>query len=93
MALSDNYTYARTMVPSDTVDQAILGNQAMSTVAALVPYFDGIYIGGAGVVALVLVDGSVVNFTCVAGQTLRMRGRRVNSTNTTATLMNALYIY
>lgn len=52
---------------------------------------DAIYIGGAGVVAVVMPDLSVVNFTCVAGQTLRVKARRVNSTNTTATLMVACY--
>lgn len=53
---------------------------------------DAIYVGGAGIVAAVFEDGSVVNFTCIAGQILPVRLRRVNSANTTATLMNALYL-
>lgn len=52
---------------------------------------DAIYVGGAGVVAAVLADDSVVNFTCLAGSILPVRAKRVNSTNTTATLMVALY--
>jgi len=50
-----------------------------------------IYVGGAGVVAVVLPDDSVVNMTAVAGGYLQVRAKRVNSTNTTATLMIALY--
>lgn len=53
---------------------------------------DAIYVGGAGVVAVVFQDDSVVNFTCVAGQVLAVKAKRINSTNTTATLTNALYI-
>lgn len=52
---------------------------------------DAVYVGGAGVVAAVLPDDSVVNFTCVAGQVLPVTVKRVNSTNTTATLMVALW--
>lgn len=50
-----------------------------------------IYVGGAGVLAVVQQDGTVVNFTAVAGEILPVRAKRVNTTNTTATLMNALY--
>jgi len=39
----------------------------------------------------VLQDDSTVNFTCVAGQVLPIRAKRVNSTTTSATLMVALY--
>ncbi len=52
---------------------------------------DAIYVGGAGVVAAVREDGTVVNFTAAAGAELHIRAKRVNSTNTTATLMVALY--
>ena len=56
----------------------------------------GIYVGGTGDVAAVLDDGSangvVLTFSAVpAGTLLPIRARRVNSTNTTATLMLALY--
>lgn len=50
-----------------------------------------IYVGGAGVVAVVFTDNSVVNFTCVAGQILPVMAKRVNSTATSATLLSALY--
>lgn len=52
---------------------------------------DAIFVGGAGVVAVVFQDNSVQNFTCVAGEILPVKARRVNSTNTTATLLQALY--
>jgi len=51
-----------------------------------------IYVGGAGVVALVFTDGHVVNLTAVAGAFLPLYlVKRVNSTNTTATVMLACY--
>lgn len=50
-----------------------------------------IYVGGAGIVAVVFQDDTVVNFTAVAGGYLYVKAKRVNSTNTTATLMVALY--
>lgn len=52
----------------------------------------GIYVGGTGDVAAVMMDGSVLTFSAVpAGTLLPIRCTRVNSTNTTATLMLALY--
>lgn len=51
---------------------------------------DAIYVGGAGIVAAVMQDSSVVQFTCIAGQVLPVKARRVNVVNTTATLMVAL---
>ena len=50
-----------------------------------------IYVGGAGVVAAVGSDDVACRFTCVAGQVLPIRPKRINSTSTTATLMVALY--
>lgn len=52
---------------------------------------DAIYVGGAGIVVAVFEDGTTVSHTAVAGETLPFRTIRVNSTTTTATLMNALY--
>lgn len=52
---------------------------------------DAIYVGGAGVVVAVFEDGTTGSFTCIAGQILPLKTVRVNSTNTTATLMLALY--
>lgn len=52
----------------------------------------GIYVGGAGNVAAVMADGSVLTFVGVpAGTLLPIRCKRINSTNTTATSMVALY--
>jgi hypothetical protein len=53
---------------------------------------NAIYVGGAGIVVAIMADGNnAVSFTCVAGQILPIRAKRVNSTTTTATLMVALY--
>jgi hypothetical protein len=52
---------------------------------------DAVYVGGAGVVAAVWADSSVSNFTAVAGQILPICIKRVNSTNTTATLLVGLW--
>lgn len=54
---------------------------------------DAIYVGGAGIVVAVAEDDSTCSFTCVAGQILPIKAKRVNSTTTTATLMVALYNY
>lgn len=50
-----------------------------------------IYVGGAGVVKAVRWDDTVVSFTVPAGGTLQIIAKRVNNTDTTATLMVALY--
>lgn len=51
-----------------------------------------IYVGGAGDVAVVFPGGTAVTFVGVpAGTVLPVRAVRVNSTNTTATSMVALY--
>lgn len=69
------FTDYSAIVKSDTVD--------------LVKPADGIWVGGAGVVVAVKPDGTAVSFTCVAGTLLPIYCIRVNSTNTTATLMVA----
>lgn len=69
------------ITPSDSVDAT---HQSLGNPLAL-------YVGGAGVVACVLEDATVVNMTAVAGGILPVRVKRVNSTNTTATLIVGLY--
>lgn len=52
----------------------------------------GLYIGGDGDVAAVRSDGTAVTFKgLVAGSVLPINARRVNSTNTSATNIVALY--
>lgn len=70
---------------------AITKSQTADIQPASAQLTDAIYVGGAGVMAVVLQDDSVVEFTCIAGQILPIKAKRVNSTNTTATLMIALY--
>lgn len=77
-----NYAYAVPITKSDTVDfdpYTLLGPCR------------ALYVGGAGVVVAVFPDGSTAQFTAVAGEVLTLALRRVNNTNTTATLMVALY--
>jgi hypothetical protein len=52
---------------------------------------DAILVGGAGIVVVVYPDDKTDQITCVAGQILPVRAKRVNSTTTTATVMTALY--
>ena len=52
---------------------------------------DAVYVGGAGDIAAVFQDGEVVVITCIAGGLLPLKVLRINSTDTTATKMTALY--
>ncbi len=52
---------------------------------------DAIFVGGTGIVVLILEDGSAVQFTCAVGEILPVKSIRVNSGTTSATLMVALY--
>jgi len=84
-------TYNRSVVitKSDTVNfdgSTYAANAATKALPA-----DGIFVGGAGVVVAIFEDGSLAPFTVLAGTVLPLKSIRVNSTSTTATLMNALY--
>lgn len=85
MAIPANalYTTAAAITPSDSADISVGPPVPIVT--------DAIWIGGAGVIAVVFQNGAVVNFTVAANTLLPLKARRVNSTNTTATLMVALY--
>lgn len=50
-----------------------------------------IYVGGAGVIAIVDPTDTVINYTVVAGERLDIACKRVNSTDTTATSLVAWY--
>jgi hypothetical protein len=79
----------------------MFGNLNYKAAVAVVPHdtnkftrgvCQGIYVGGAGNVAAVMEDGTVATFTAPpVGSILPIRATRVNATNTTATLMLALY--
>lgn len=57
-----------------------------------IPLTRAVYVGGAGNVVAVDADGTATTFTAVpAGTTLNIAVRRINSTNTTATAMVAIY--
>jgi hypothetical protein len=52
----------------------------------------GIYVGGSGDLALLLVDGSAIVLAGIVGGSLvPVRATRVKATNTTATLLVGLY--
>lgn len=75
-----NYTYD--LVPSDTVD--------LPKVSPHFGFTEAIFVGGAGIVAAVEEDGSVTQFTAVAGQILPIKAKRVNAAVTTATLLRGM---
>lgn len=77
-------TRAVAVTPSDTVD--LPDFKAANRLA------DWIYVGGAGNVVVVLQDNSTVTFTAPpVGSFLWIKARRINATNTTATLLLAGY--
>lgn len=78
--LATGYRYAIALTKSDTVNHTARGDIA-----------DALWVGGAGVCACVLADDSVVNVTCAAGNLLPLRTKRLNSSNTTATVVCALF--
>jgi hypothetical protein len=82
-----SFTRWADITKSDTVNF----DGSVSTTGANVKPCEAIYVGGAGIVAAVMSNGTVGNFTCVAGELLPLRAIRVNSTTTSATLMLALY--
>lgn len=70
--------HALAVVPSDTVNLSA-------------PCL-GIYVGGAGNVSIVTLDGNTVVFTAPpVGSVIPCRASRVNATLTTATLLVALW--
>jgi hypothetical protein len=71
---------------SDTIN---IGEITADDGNALLP--DAVYVGGAGNIVAVSSDGATATFTAVAGATLLIQPKRVNSTSTTATAMVALY--
>ena len=84
-------TYNRSVVitKSDTVNFDGSTYSASASTKAIPA--DAIFVGGAGVVVAIFEDGSLAPFTVLAGTVLPLKCILVNSTSTTATLMNALY--
>lgn len=84
---SQPYNRAVPITPSDTIN--FDGTVGFNSATKPIPC-EAIYVGGAGIVVAITEDGKANNFTCVAGQILPIKAIRVNSTTTTATLMQAL---
>lgn len=73
----DEYISAVAVTPSDTVP--------------LTKPSRGLWVGGVGNLSVQMLDGQTAVFTAVpAGTLLKLRCKRVNSTNTTATLILTL---
>ena len=87
--LSNTYNDAVVITKSDTVNFDVSTYSASAATKAIPA--DAIFVGGAGIVVAVFEDGSNAQFTVAAGTILPLKCIRVNSTTTTATLMNALY--
>jgi|TARA_R110000787_G_C13429110_1_gene445461 hypothetical protein len=86
---SGTYNKSIVITKSDTVNfdgSTYAANAATKAIPA-----DAIFVGGAGVVVAIFENGSLAPFTVLAGTVLPLKCIRVNSTSTTATLMNALY--
>lgn len=62
-----------------------------SDVTVYAPPFRSLFIGGAGTVSVVGLNGVAATFTVVAGYTLKVAGTQVKATGTTATLIVGLY--
>lgn len=86
---NDFYSRAVAITKSDTVNYD--GSTYSASAATKAIPADAIYVGGAGIVVLVLEDGTKPQFTAVAGEIIPVKSIRVDSTTTTATLMVALY--
>lgn len=78
------YNVCQAITTSDTLDLPFFNTNRLLTSA--------VYVGGAGNVVAVLNDGTTATFTApVLGQFLPVGTRRINATNTTATLLLACY--
>jgi len=72
------YTNAAAITPSDSAD--------------LADVTQAIYVGGAGVLVVIMQGGQTVTFSGIAaGTVLEVRASRVKATGTTATLLLALW--
>lgn len=92
---NDYYSRAVPITKSDTVNYdgtvaSTTGTYQTAGNTKPIPA-DAVYVGGAGIVVLVLEDGTKPQFTAVAGETIPVKSIRVDSTTTTATLLQALY--
>jgi stage V sporulation protein SpoVS len=77
------YNFAQAITKSDSVNIATVGAGAK---------VDAIYVGGAGTIVAVFANGETATITgALAGTILPISVVRVNSANTTATNLLALY--
>lgn len=89
MPADDNYSHHSPGLSSPATNgEAVTPSDSVS----LTKTSRALYVGGAGTVVAVMKDGTTLTFVGVtAGTVLPIRVTRVNSTNTTATSIVALY--
>lgn len=87
--LTPTYNRAVSVTTSNTIN--FDGSTYSATPTTLPLAADGVFVGVAGTVVLVLESGATASFTASAGQILPVKCIRVNSTSTTATSLVALY--
>lgn len=88
MAVTDKlWNYTRNFLGSGVKFAAITKSDTDD-----IPLTRAVYVGGAGDLVAVDVDGTATTFSAVpAGTLLPIRVRRINSASTTATFMVAIY--
>ena len=87
------YNLSQPITKSDTVNILPIYNFNGTTSNGNWRPTDAIYVGGAGDVNVVLPNGQTQLFSgAVAGSILPVKAIRVNSTSTTATLLQALWV-
>lgn len=78
------YNKAHTVTKHDTLNLEYFEQLARLT--------DAIFIGTGGTITVVFGDNSIQTFTAATGTILPVAAKRVNSTDTAAALMVALYV-
>lgn len=79
---NDPARYYMSVTKSDTDNFTIRGEEYLSRM---------IYVGGAGIIQAVMENDTVVPITMVAGGSIPIAAKRINSSSTTATLIVALF--
>lgn len=85
------YNRAELITKSDSINQdGTTAANLTGTINRAKP-FEAIFVGGTGIVVVVMEDYTTQAFTCAVGEILPVKGIRVNASTTSATLMEALY--
>ena len=89
MAAVDNFATHNVSLGAPAVDAFAITPNDGTDLSNVTRY---IYVGGAGAIALITVNGETVTFSAVpVGTVLPIRAARVKATGTTATLLIGMY--